>query len=129
MGEPWKEQVAKAREKWEGRGNAIVRPENHVCMYCRASLLDLHPAARFCSPCFIKRSTLQHRAAHVVLRAVRSGAIPEAKTLACVDCGKPAQCWDHRDYDKPMHIEPVCRGCNKARGPALAPSITRSQAA
>lgn len=37
----------------------------------------------------------------------------------CTDCGKPATCYDHRDYLKPDEVEPVCRACNKIRGPAL----------
>lgn len=50
---------------------------------------------------------------------VRAGRIANPKTLKCVDCGKRAQCYDHRDYAKPLEVNPVCRSCNKFRGPGL----------
>lgn len=37
----------------------------------------------------------------------------------CVDCGRPADRWDHRDYRKPLEVEPVCRSCNWYRARAL----------
>jgi len=37
----------------------------------------------------------------------------------CVDCRVvPALQYDHRDYSKPLEVEPVCRRCNRRRGPA-----------
>ena len=36
---------------------------------------------------------------------------------ACVDCGARALIWDHRDYSRPLDVQPVCRQCNIARGP------------
>lgn len=38
-------------------------------------------------------------------------------SVACVDCGEPAAVYDHRDYYKPMEVEPVCHRCNSRRGP------------
>ena len=35
-----------------------------------------------------------------------------------VPCGGMAEQWDHRDYNKPLDVEPVCRSCNMRRGPA-----------
>ena len=61
-----------------------------------------------------KRRSLAYKA---VSRAVRDGTIPPARALKCVDCGAPALCYDHRDYSKPLMIEPVCRRCNSIRGP------------
>lgn len=37
--------------------------------------------------------------------------------VKCVDCGRRAQCYDHRDYRKPLRVEPVCKRCNSMRGP------------
>lgn len=48
---------------------------------------------------------------------VKAGTIPAARLLACVDCGKPARDYDHRDYTKPLEVEPTCRSCNRLRGP------------
>jgi len=39
-------------------------------------------------------------------------------SIECVDCGAPATCYDHRDYSKPLDVEPVCWKCNAQRGPA-----------
>lgn len=48
---------------------------------------------------------------------VRAGRLISPKKLHCADCGIRAQCYDHRDYTKPLDVQPVCRRCNKARGP------------
>jgi hypothetical protein len=37
-------------------------------------------------------------------------------SIACVDCGAPATNYDHRDYAKPLDVEPVCWPCNVKRG-------------
>ena len=37
----------------------------------------------------------------------------------CVDCGRSADSYDHRDYFKPLQAEPVCNGCNRRRGSAI----------
>lgn len=50
--------------------------------------------------------------------AVRRGDIPKAATLTCVDCGNSAQVYDHRDYNLPLDINPVCKSCNTLRGKA-----------
>lgn len=59
-------------------------------------------------------------AAHkAVKEAITAGLLPKQKDCKCVDCGKQAQCYDHRDYRKPLDVQPVCRGCNNRRGPGL----------
>jgi hypothetical protein len=58
-------------------------------------------------------------AAAVVARAIKSGLLRAASEFACSDCGKPAQQYDHRDYNKPLNVDPVCRSCNQLRGPAM----------
>lgn len=40
---------------------------------------------------------------------MRRGELKPATAFACVDCGKPAQCYGHRDYSKPLDVEPVCK--------------------
>lgn len=54
-----------------------------------------------------------------VAKARAKGDLPPAKEFQCVDCGKQALDWDHRDYNKPLEVETVCRRCNKLRGPAI----------
>jgi hypothetical protein len=61
------------------------------------------------------------RAAQIVCRAIKSGALKSLKdnSVLCVDCGlKPASQYEHRDYAKPLDVEPVCQRCNLKRGPA-----------
>lgn len=63
---------------------------------------------------------MSHSTAHQVVRcAVDRGDLPRIKTQTCVDCGAPASDYDHRDYNKPLDVEPTCRSCNLARGPAI----------
>lgn len=65
------------------------------------------------------KDTLFGRSRRVVYIAIRKGIFPDVTKLECRDCGKQAQVWDHRDYSKPLEVEPVCRACNKKRGPGL----------
>lgn len=52
--------------------------------------------------------------------AIYNGDLPKLDgSIKCVDCDQPAAEYDHRDYKKPMEVEPVCRACNQARGPGL----------
>lgn len=51
--------------------------------------------------------------------AVRTKKLPRPDTLKCVDCGEQANCYDHRDYAKPLDVDAVCGRCNRLRGPAF----------
>lgn len=54
-----------------------------------------------------------------VAQAIRDGKLPRLDgTIQCVDCGKPAKNYDHREYARPLDVQPVCRSCNLKRGPA-----------
>lgn len=67
-----------------------------------------------------KLLTTGARQAHVeVNKAVARGDLPAAATQTCADCGDPAAAYDHRDYSKPLDVEPVCNPCNALRGAAL----------
>lgn len=72
-----------------------------------------------CAPCSGPHLNLQRRAMSAVSRAVRRGDLPPAKSLQCLDCGTAAKHYDHRDYSKPLTVEPVCGPCNHKRGPAV----------
>jgi hypothetical protein len=60
----------------------------------------------------------QTSAASSVWRAIKAGVLPRADGFLCADCGRQAHGYDHRDYTKPLAVEPVCRSCNWHRGPA-----------
>ena len=59
-------------------------------------------------------------AQRAITRAIKNGDICPAKECLCVDCGKAAQHYDHRDYSKQLVVDPVCARCNQLRGPAIA---------
>jgi transcriptional regulator with XRE-family HTH domain len=67
----------------------------------------------------INLETNSHKAHQWVKQAIRDGYLPKPSTLTCQDCGQPAQVYDHRDYNRPLDVEPVCHACNIKRGPAL----------
>lgn len=57
------------------------------------------------------------KAAMAVAKAIKKGELPPASSLLCVDCGKQAKCYDHRDYNKPLEVSAVCKRCDCIRGP------------
>lgn len=77
---------------------------------------------RFCYDCIrahsVAYSRLTSPARAAVAREIREGRMKKASEFACVDCGKPARDYDHRDYARPLDVQPVCRSCNRKRGPA-----------
>lgn len=96
---------------------------NFTCFKCgRVESVPGGQARFVCSRCkpadhfTLQPKYLAHKA---VAKARRLGLLPDPKTLVCDDCGGAATEYDHRDYDKPLSVDPVCRGCNARRGPAL----------
>lgn len=65
---------------------------------------------------------LQALASGKVQSAVARGLLPrvrrprESALVLCVDCGKQAHHYDHRDYLEPLAVQPVCGSCNHRRG-------------
>lgn len=54
-----------------------------------------------------------------VAKAVKAGILPAVTACRCSDCGKPATEYEHRDYNKPLDVVPVCKSCNFRRGMAI----------
>ena len=53
---------------------------------------------------------------HKVLEATRRGELKRlTKDSICIDCGKRAVVYDHRDYNKPLDVVPVCISCNSLK--------------
>lgn len=66
---------------------------------------------------YSRYAVLAHRYVSV---ALYNGDLPKLDgQVLCADCGAPAAEYDHRDYKKPMEVDPVCKACNQARGPGL----------
>jgi hypothetical protein len=92
---------------------------------CPCGTVELRPGLnnRFrCGSCRERptRKTPAQTAAHAaVANAIRKGLLVHPTCFACADCGLPAIEYDHRDYSKPLTVDPVCRRCNLLRGPAL----------
>jgi len=69
-------------------------------------------------------------AAHGVVRsAINRGFLYDLKGSGtpCVDCGKPATDWEHRDYAKPLDVDPCCKSCNLRRKTASYPNFFPKQ--
>ena len=66
-----------------------------------------------------RKETKSHQSHRFVDSAIKYGYLPKPSTLLCLDCGSPAQVYDHRDYNRPLDVEPVCHACNVKRGPAV----------
>lgn len=99
-----------------------MTPQVRECCDCKCNFRPNHVIQMRCLHCSASGAYAQIRnAAHAaVYKAVRKGLIPSLKIhdIACVDCGNSATDYDHRNYDKPLEVEPVCRACNLRRGPA-----------
>lgn len=98
------------------------------CVRCRCALDYYSRNLRFCNECRCKRVREAQAAIAEVHAAIRKGHLPAAKDHRCVDCGKPARDYEHRDYTKPLDVVPVCRSCNVKRGAAYD-SVYRPQQA
>ncbi len=58
-------------------------------------------------------------ASRAVNREIRHGRLKPPTDFSCSDCGKKAAVYDHRNYQKPLDVVPVCVRCNHLRGPAI----------
>lgn len=88
------------RAAWTKLAPETIRP---------AATAEHHPADR-----------MAWAAGKRVARAIRDGVLQRLTGLVpCADCGQPATMYDHRDYSRPLDVEPVCRTCNRRRGHAI----------
>lgn len=70
-----------------------------------------------------------NQAHRLVASAIRQGLLPDLKggEYACVDCSAVATVYEHRDYSRPLDVEPTCETCNFRRGTAKWPEPGRYQ--
>jgi hypothetical protein len=91
------------------------------CAICNVNIEMRDSRAVFCFKCTDEKGkrTGGRKASFLVKKAIKDGILPELKNLICVDCKAPAKCYDHRDYNKPLEVVPVCKRCNKIRGSGI----------
>ena len=104
------------------------RPRHEHCVICGVAMTGEHSPlgwyvnTAFCSWTCRDKANRVKAAAHKITTAARlMGLLPAASTLLCADCGEQAKFYDHRDYSKPLVVQPVCHSCNILRGPGLYP--------
>lgn len=85
-----------------------------ICIDC-GNATGRVPKALYCFDC----RTNGDVARSAVFKAVKNGVLPSPKESECTDCGAQATQYDHRDYNKPLDVQPVCKKCNAKRGPAI----------
>lgn len=118
--------AAKPKARWSHARQCWKVSRNMVLALCRScgglAARRMRGNRVHCETCgkhpYFKRQAYISQAHRAVARAIRLGQMPHPSTLSCTDCDRPAECYDHRDYDRPLDAEPVCRRCNCLRGPA-----------
>ena len=76
---------------------------------------------RFCEPCsrarflFRRYASGAELAGKAISKEKAAGRLLPASAYKCVDCGLQAKSYDHRDYNKPLVVDPVCQRCNVLR--------------
>ena len=93
-----------------------MRTKSH-CVRCQAAF-KAHGNRRYCNKCKPIVRIIRGKATCKVRKAIEYGRLPPPNKLACVDCGKRAQIYEHRSYVSPLDVVPTCRSCNYVRGPA-----------
>jgi len=94
------------------------------CHVCENLILEpgwLSTACYLCGPGYELGKNRAHSAVH---QAIKKGKLKPVSEHNCVDCGKKAKFYDHRDYNKPLDVVPVCHSCNGLRGHGIALDMT-----
>jgi DNA-directed RNA polymerase subunit RPC12/RpoP len=89
------------------------------CHDCGGAIEHRDKQTLRCPDCSEQVIAARKKAMYAVERATARGELPYPQRTTCVDCGARAEHYDHRDYRKPLDVQPVCRSCNFNRGPAV----------
>ena len=84
-----------------------------TCIVCDSIFESASRYRRYCVDCLPAVQNVQREAKQAM--SIQA----DIRALRCVDCQRPASEYDHRYYARPNDVVPVCKSCNKARGPAL----------
>jgi hypothetical protein len=88
------------------------------CKSCGIDTVSNGGIYALCATCKVALRKRQKDASLAVRKAVAIGMLKPVTAFVCVDCGAPATQYEHRDYSKPLVVEPVCKSCNIKRGVA-----------
>jgi hypothetical protein len=100
----------------------VAASPKKTCPDCGDDYQSLH--SQRCDTCsharyvFRRFASGQTLAASAVAAARRNGILQPPTNFQCTDCDCGATEYDHRDYNNPLDVDPVCRGCNRRRGSA-----------
>lgn len=103
------------------------------CKICNFDITRRSNKATFCYACAAVRakkssantpkyvpSNDNDKCRKITKYAVKIGFLPSPTVFECARCGeRKAECYDHRDYSKPLHVYPVCRKCNSGLGKGI----------
>ena len=93
-------------------------PPNMVCVACNKPAWRAKRSMTLCVICASDLHSAGAVAIALVAREIRAGRMQKATAHACVDCGRQAAEYDHRDYERPLDVVPTCCSCNRKRGHA-----------
>lgn len=106
------------RQEWRSGKRGVIL----TCKLCDSPYLPFY-RDKMCQRCArIVRGlksdyqSLRRAGGVAVAKAIRKREMLPPNAHNCVDCGAEALCYDHRDYTKPLDVQPVCRSCNVKRG-------------
>jgi hypothetical protein len=98
---------------------ACLRKKARICRACgRSHQGCLTGRNYYCVECRHDQGIARDVARSWMALALRTGRLMPASSFRCVDCDKWAEVWEHRDYSRPLDVEPTCCSCNHLRGPA-----------
>jgi hypothetical protein len=103
----------------------MVEKERHEmnrtfkCMRCNSQSTRHTQAQDVCESCQKEHLKEGSKASAILNNYIKKHAFSKATEKLCVDCGCRAHVHDHRDYTKPLEVDPVCFSCNSIRGMAL----------
>lgn len=94
------------------------KSKSRRCVHCNDVFYPRSLCKWYCLDCEDKKERAKTRALKLVAKAIKDGHMLPATSFECWDCSEPAIVFDHRNYDRALDVQPVCRACNRRRGPA-----------
>jgi putative transcriptional regulator len=109
------------------------------CVDCGSDLTGRSIHARLCFDCANNRKRGKYQknrllkndneiGREITKHAVKVGFLLHPSNYICMDCNRrQAECYDHRDYNKPLDVDAVCLQCNSKRGRGIPLFVEHSK--